>query len=390
MSEPPQSPASGPDLPQPATGTAGPSVRLAGERALEHLIVRASLRVMALAIILVLAVELAWRLRLLLLLLAVAAFITAILYPIVGLLTRRGVGRTGAIFIVYAALALVAGSIGYLLFHPVYTSATHFAQQLPTLVRQAQDGRGQVGRIVTKLHLASYVQQHAPTLRADITKLGKPALAVGKTVVSGVASLVTIIFMSFFLLLEGPAVARGALRQIEPHRAEMIRRIAHAMTRQVAGFMLGDFATSIVAGIVVYVSLRVTNVPFATVLAIWVALVDFLPLVGGLLGGVAAIGVAFLHSLSAGIVTIIVFLVYQQIENHFLNPVIISRTVRLNPLGVLVAVLLGAETGSIIGSTFGAMCGAIFAVPLAGAIQVTARELVASREARRLQLQGSD
>jgi predicted PurR-regulated permease PerM len=151
---------------------------------------------------------------------------------------------------------------------------------------------------------------------------------------------------------------------------------------QVTGFMLGNFATSVIAGVVVFIALTITGVPFASVLAIWLGIVDFLPLVGGLIGGVPAIAVAFLHSLPAGLVTLVFFVVYQQIENHFLNPMIISRTVRLNPLWVLVAVLFGAEIGGIVGSTFGAIVGAIFAVPVAGSIKVATGEYLALREAR--------
>ena len=83
-------------------------------------------------------------------------------------------------------------------------------------------------------------------------------------------------------------------------------------------------------------------------------------------------GVAFLHSVSAGVVVVVVFLVYQQIENHVLYPLIISRTVLLNPLWVLLAVLAGAEIGGIVGSTFGGLCGALLAVPAAGVVQVVA------------------
>ncbi len=118
-------------------------------------------------------------------------------------------------------------------------------------------------------------------------------------------------------------------------------------------------------------------------LAIWAALVDFLPLVGGLLAGVPAVGIAFLHSISAGVITVVVFLVYQQVENHVLYPLIISRTVKLNSLLVLLAVLFGAEVGSIIGSTFGAICGAVFAVPVAGVLQLTSIEVLAQRRSRR-------
>jgi predicted PurR-regulated permease PerM len=131
------------------------------------------------------------------------------------------------------------------------------------------------------------------------------------------------------------------------------------------------------------VALLLTGVPFALVLAIWVALVDFLPLVGGLLAGVPTVALAFLHSFTAGIVTLAVFLVYQQIENHVLNPVIMSRTVRLDALFVLLSILVGAELGGLVGSELGGLIGALLAVPTAGAIQVVARDLWAHRRAAR-------
>ncbi|HLX77616.1 MAG TPA: AI-2E family transporter, partial [Acidimicrobiales bacterium] len=233
-------------------------------------------------------------------------------------------------------------------------------------------------------HLENWVRRHVPNLESALSKLSKPAFSVGKTVLSGVASLVTIAFISFFVLLEGPRSLKAALDWAKPENAARIRRITDAMAREVTGFMIGDLATSVIAGLVVFASLTITGVPFATVLAVWVGLVDFLPLVGGLLAGVPTVAVAFLHSLPAGIVTVVVFLVYQQVENHILYPLIVSRTVRLSPLFILLAVLLGAETGGILGSTFGAIAGAILAVPFAGTLQVTARELVAERRRAKL------
>jgi len=93
------------------------------------------------------------------------------------------------------------------------------------------------------------------------------------------------------------------------------------------------------------VTLATQGVPFALLLGVFVALVDLLPLVGGLLAGVPVVVIAAIHSVPAGIVMLIVFLAYQQIENHALNPVILSKTVRLNPFWVLIAVLVGATLG---------------------------------------------
>jgi predicted PurR-regulated permease PerM len=357
----------------------------AADAALRHLIVSASLRVVVGILAIGVGALLAWRLRLLLLLVAVAFFIALLLQPFVHLLQQRGLRRSAAVALVYAVLVALAGTFGYLIFHPLYSSATRFAADLPSLVRQAQHGKGQVGRLITRLHLAAYVQQHAPALENAITKIGKPALAVGKTVLSGVVGLVTIAFISLFMLLEGPKIFFSLLSWMTERQAAFTRRIVSRMTHEISGFMLGDFATSVVAGVVVYVALRVTDVPFASVLAIWAGFIDFLPLVGGLLAGVPAVGVAFLHSVTAGVVTTAVFLIYQQVENHILYPIIVSKTVRLNPLLVLLAVLFGAELGSIVASTFGAICGAIFAVPGAGVLQMTALDVLEERIQRRSQ-----
>jgi predicted PurR-regulated permease PerM len=139
--------------------------------------------------------------------------------------------------------------------------------------------------------------------------------------------------------------------------------------------MLGNFATSVIAGVVVLVTLLILGVPFPFLWALWVALVDFLPMIGGALAGIPVVLFALTHSFSAGLVTLIVFLVYTQVENHVLNPLIMSRTVRINPLLVLVSILVGASIGSWVGGIFGGFVAALLAIPLAGAGQVIVQEV---------------
>ena len=324
-----------------------------------------------------------WRLRVVVLLIVVSLFLGALLHPAVSFVERRGIRRGLATVVVFFFSAAVAATVGYVLVHPVYTSATSFAKELPSLVRQAQHGKGQIGHLVKRLHLESYVKKNVPRLETLISGLGRPALAVGKTVVSGVVALVTVGVLTFFILFEAPRMIRGVLDWMRPERSLRVRRVLGDVGQAVAGYMLGNLATSMIAGIVIFVTLRATGVPYAGVLAIWVGIVDFLPLVGGLLAGVPTVAVALLHSLPAGIVTLVVFLVYQQLENHVLNPVVMSRTVRLNPLWVLLAILIGVELGGIVGSTLGGLVGALLAVPAASAIQVIARDLWAEHRSVR-------
>ena len=147
------------------------------------------------------------------------------------------------------------------------------------------------------------------------------------------------------------------------------------MSRAVTAYVLGTVAMGLLFGVVVLVTLLVLGVPFALLLALWVALVAMIPLVGGLIAGVPTVTLAFLHSPTAGVVTFVVFIAFQLVENHFLYPVVMSRTVRMNPLWVLLAVLVGANLGAVFGSTLGALTGALVAIPVGGALQVVFREV---------------
>ena len=151
--------------------------------------------------------------------------------------------------------------------------------------------------------------------------------------------------------------------------------MAREVNQSVIGYMLGNFLTSLIAGTVVFVTLMILGVPFPFLWGLWVALVDFLPMIGGALAGIPTVLFAFFtQGLTAGIVTLVVFLVYTQVENHILNPVIMSRTVKISPLLVLIAVLVGASLGSLVGGLFGGFVAALLAIPVAGALQVLVRE----------------
>ena len=167
-----------------------------------------------------------------------------------------------------------------------------------------------------------------------------------------------------------------ALGQMRPDRRATVTRVAADVSRKATGYMFGNMLTSVIAGTVVFVTLVILGVPFPLLWGLWVALVDFLPMIGGALAGIPTVLFAFLaRGLTAGIVTAVVFAVYTQVENHVLNPVVMSKTVRINPLLVFIAVLVGASIGSLIGGIFGGFVAALLAIPTAGALQVLVKEV---------------
>jgi predicted PurR-regulated permease PerM len=322
-----------------------------------------------------LAGKLVYRLRDVFLLFLVAGFIALLLNPAVTLVQRTVVRRRG--------LAVLAVTIVALLFflgllvafgYPLVNGITSLANQLPHYVASVQTGKGWLGHLATKYHVQHWVKTNAPKIATFAQTLSKPALNLGKGAISLILELVTIFILVLLLLLEGPKLRRGILYTLGGRLGAEVSKISAEVSRSVTGYMLGNFLTSLIAGGVVFIALLMTGVPYPILWALWVALVDFLPMIGGALAGIPTIAFAFFTSTTAGVVTLVVFLVYTQVENHILNPVIMSKTVRISPLLVLSSVLVGAEMGNWIGGLFGGFVAALLSIPAAGALQVIVRE----------------
>jgi len=258
---------------------------------------------------------------------------------------------------------------------PLVNGLTHLAHRLPSYVQAASNGHGWIGHLVRRLHLEAWVRRNAPKLQTLGTTLAKPALNFGKGAASLLATLGTIAALVLLLLLEGPKMRRGLLGAMSKERADRYSRLAHEINQSVTGYVLGDLATSVIAGVVVFITLTILGIPFPLLWALWVALVDFLPMIGGALAGIPTVLFAAGHSLTAGIITAAAFVGYQQLENHVLNPVIMSKTVKINPLLVLVAILVGSSIGAWLGGLFGGFVAALISIPCAAALQVIVKDI---------------
>jgi predicted PurR-regulated permease PerM len=317
------------------------------------------LAIVALSIVLALL----WQIRHILILVVLSAFVATVLAPVV---TRVGrwlhVGRALSTTLVYLVGLIVAVGLAFLFIAPLYTAARNFAQDAPELLHKTQQGRGTLGHLVRRYHLEGWVDRNAHRLPDVLKGSGGPLLRAATRVVSGIAALLVVTVLSFMILVEAPNIVERTLGLFGERRAARIRRVSQDVARSVTGYVVGNLCTSVVAGVVMATTLLILRLPFAFLFAVWVALMDLLPLVGAFVAGIPMVIFGLLHSPRDGIVIAIVFIVYQQVENHVITPLVMSRTVRLNPLWVLLAILIGAQLGAIL--------GALFAIPVAGAIQV--------------------
>jgi predicted PurR-regulated permease PerM len=307
--------------------------------------------------------------------LVVALFLTVVLTgPVDHLEHRLHVRRGAATAVVFVvAVSLVLG-LGYLFVRPIVDQGSRFIDNFPKLIDDAQKGRGTIGHLVTRFNLQDYVNENQDRLRSGIEGLGTPALHVVRSVFSTLLAGLTILVLTCLMLVRGPRLSRAALLAVPPSHRDRVRAVAVDAARAVSGYMLGNLLISVIAGGSTYILLKLFGVPYAEVLALWVAFTDLIPLVGATLGAVASVGLAFLHSVPAGIAALVFYVAYQQFENHVLQVAIMSRTVNVSPLTVLVSVLVGVELGGFL--------GAILAIPAAGVLSVIVRDVYDSETGR--------
>ncbi len=309
----------------------------------------------------------------------IAGFFAAVLAPAVRHVEGWTRGHRGiAVGVVMFGTLLVAlGTVGLFVF-PIHSQLIDVASDLPGTVRNASQGRGAVGHIVTRLHLRQFVLDHQDGLQKWADDVDKSSFDVLRATVVGFLSSATVFVITYFLLLQSSALGAATLNLMPARRRAAAHRVAVDASKAVSGYMVGNLLISLVAGVTAFICLAAVGVPNAGVLALWVAFADLIPLVGATLGAAVAVFAAFLHTSLAGFIALAFFIVYQQIENSVLQPKVMARTVRVNPLVILLSVLVGVELFG-----FG---GALLAIPFAGIAQVIGREFHQERTRERFDI----
>jgi predicted PurR-regulated permease PerM len=298
----------------------------------------------------------------------ISIFLTMALNPAVDWLQRRGVSRRGlAAGVTYVgAIGAIVG-IGFLFIPTLIEQVNDFARAVPGYLEDLTKGRGRLGFLQEKYHLVDKAREALEKGgAAKLFGFSGAALAITKSIITIVVAIITITFMTFFMLLEGPLWMDRFYRLLPEHLQPRWRAVGHDIYRTVGGYVTGNLLISLIAGTLTTLVLLVMDVPYAVALGLLVAILDLIPLAGATIAAILIGTVSFIHSIPAGIVVVVFFLVYQQIENHLLQPLIYGRTVQLSPLAVLIAVLIGAELAGVL--------GALAAIPVAGAIQVLIRD----------------
>jgi predicted PurR-regulated permease PerM len=313
-------------------------------------------------------VELLIRARSVLIIIGLALFIAAGLDPVVGWLVRHRMPRWAAVLTVVGCVTAVAAAFLAAAIPPLASEATALAHQIPHYMHSLQDRNSQLGKLNTKFQ----IQQRLSKLVSDGGgSLVGGVLGAGELVLSTASSILAIMVLSIYFLAGLPRIKVFAYQLVPHSRRPRTILIGDEILAKVGGYVLGNFITSVIAGLGTYFWLLVFGVPYPILLGMFVAFLDLIPVIGSTVGGAVVTLVALTVSLPVALATLAFYIAYRLAEDYLIVPRIMNRTVEVPAIVSLVAVLIG---GVLLG-----IVGALVAIPIAAAIRLLLHEVTIRR-----------
>ena len=298
----------------------------------------------------------------------VAFFLALGLEPVVSWLVNRGLPRwlaTALVFVVFVAgIATFAAAA----FPPLFAQITDLVNRAPLYLQQAQDHSSFIGRLNERFQLQQRFTDAVDSI--DGSALNH-VVSAGTAVLEGVADTLIAIVLTLYFLADMPRI-RSTIYRLVPHtRRPRAILIGDEVFAKVGAYVLGNVLISLLAGAATLIWLTAFDVPYPLLLAILVAILDLVPVVGSTIAGIVVGAVALTVSIPVCLATIAFYIAFQMVEDYVLVPRIIGRAVHVPALTTVVAVLIGATLLGVV--------GALVAIPIAAALHLIVQEVLYPR-----------
>jgi predicted PurR-regulated permease PerM len=312
------------------------------------------------------ALYLAYLIRTIVFLVLIAVFFALAIAPAVNWLDNRRVPRWIAILLVYLGIAAGIFGVGLLLVTPIVKGVDKLSHDLPGYIDDLNKNPT-FRKYNQKYHIVPKLKKQAEQLPSKLGSAAGTLRDVTVGVFDRFVQLFSILVITFLLLMDGRKMLEFFYRQTSDEREARVRAVASDISEAISGYVFGNFLISIIAGTVTYITLTILGVPFAVPLAVLFGFFDLIPLIGATLGAIlVGIVVAFVNFPTGVIVWVVVQIIYQQVENNLIQPVVYGKAVQIHPLVVILAVLVGAALLGVL--------GVLVAIPAAAAIQSVVRD----------------
>jgi len=304
-----------------------------------------------------------WLTREILLIFLIAVIVSSAIDPVVEFLHKRKIPRALGVLMVYLVIVGIIVAAGFLFVPPLMQQ---FESIKNTDVLQSFTSR--IGVLRESLAQSAIGRAIDQSLRQEATNLGSGLFQTTKGVLTGIISLITVFVISFYLTAAENGM-KNFVRLLAPFKHQgyvmnLVTRIQHKM----GSWVLGQIILSIVIFGLVFLGLTILNVKYALVLALVAAIFEVVPIIGPYISGTIGVFFAFLQSPALAVAVLVMWSITQQLESHVVVPIIMSRSVGINPVLVILGILVGGTLGGIV--------GALIAIPVISGVSVFVWDLM--------------
>lgn len=302
-------------------------------------------------------------------LLFVALILSSIIDPLANWFEVRRIPRAVGVIIVYLVLFVTIGVVVGLLVPPLVREvrdlASNFSSLWERLISSATFFREYAASSGT---FSRSIEQGLASLQAVLTSAIGGIFETVVGIFGGVVSFVLILVMTFYMVVQEDGMKRLFKALVPSQYQSFSTSTLGKIQRKITSWIKGQLVLSSSVGLIAFIGLSIIGVNYALVLGIFAALAEFVPYAGPFLGGAVAVFFALTQSVWKGLAVALLFIVLQQLENNILVPKVMQKAVGLNPIFSIVALVAGAKLAGIV--------GALFAIPVATALDVIVREVL--------------
>lgn len=274
-------------------------------------------------------------------------------------------------FSIVIILALLGTFLSFVV-PPLVNQTTKFVQEAPALVEQVRDQNSTFGKFVRQHHLQNQVDKVSSQLSNRVGNISGTAVTTITHIGSSLFATLAVIVLTVMMLAEGPRWRRIFEQLIPNKHSARTQRLAHDMNRVIRGYVNGQVTLAVLASILIAPMLFILHISNPVALVVIVFICGLIPMVGHTIGAIIVTAVALFHSLTAAVIILAYYILYQQIENYVIQPRIQANATNMSALLVFISVLLGAN--------FGGLLGALVAIPIAGCLRVAVLDYLENRK----------
>ena len=271
-------------------------------------------------------------------------------------------------------LAIVIVLVGFLasIVPPLVRQTSDFISAAPNLIEDVRREDSGLGRFVRKYNLEDQTDKLSGELSDRLDNISGTAVSTFTRITSSIFSTLTLLVLTFMMLIEGPVWLNFARRLVPDEKQDHVEDLAKQMYGVITGFVNGQVTLAALAALLILVPLFAFDVSYPIALMVIVFICGLIPLVGHTIGAIIVSIVALFNSPASAIGVLIYYITYQQIENYVLQPKIQASSTNMSPLLVFSSVIIGVN--------FGGLFGGLVAIPIAGCLKILALDYLHSRK----------